>query len=587
MSIVPGVIACGSRNEISQPCDLYWDDVVLAMHMDGIDGSTTFTDEKGHSATRFGNAVISTTQSKFGGASAYFDGSGDYLTFPYSTDFNAGDSDFTISGWFRLTSLPGANRYIFSTVNTSGTFASMFHIGVTEAGLLTAQCTNSGWATTVALYGPAALNTDTWYYFMFLRSGSTYSLYQDGVLCGTSTPAGITLQNNGLTIGALFAGSDTFPGYIDDLLLTINTARTDFSVPSQSFSETDVCYTPIPDVPAFVITEKEVVTEEPPEFIPDPPAPALTGAGGRMLTILGDYAYCVNKNVQDEVIMFNKTTLEVIERGGHGYFGSTYGINDLCTNGTNKIYATFNQGIMVFQPTGSELNKVLSKEYSETLNECLQLKYASGSLWLRRPTCIERLDPDTLEIEETFANDGLVVDEYTKIDTDGTHLYVNKWLITSSDPYLKKINGATNVIYQYTNWDEAGVLHVVSNDFAYFQTSKIDLTTGVSSAHSLLLTYSKDTNNAFVSKFNNIFTHYLAGDKGKGVIKIIDSTDDTVVSTITNFQELAFGSGYGTYWSQFYKISTGMGLLSEDKLIISNGDIYGNHSSGYSVYELQ
>ena len=84
------------------PVDAYFSDVVLLLHMGGTDGSTTFTDEKGHTVTANGDAQIDTAQSKFGGASALFDGSGDYLSVADSADFEFGSSDFTIDGWVRL-----------------------------------------------------------------------------------------------------------------------------------------------------------------------------------------------------------------------------------------------------------------------------------------------------------------------------------------------------------------------------------------------------------------------------------------------------------------------------------------------------
>ena len=53
----------------------------------------------GKSVTAVGNAQISTTQSKFGGASGYFDGTGDGLTTPDTDDWHFGSGDFTIDFW--------------------------------------------------------------------------------------------------------------------------------------------------------------------------------------------------------------------------------------------------------------------------------------------------------------------------------------------------------------------------------------------------------------------------------------------------------------------------------------------------------
>ena len=65
------------------------------LHFDGTDASTTFTDESGKTWTAHGNAQIDTAQSVFGGASGYFDGSGDYITTPDRADFDFDGQQFT------------------------------------------------------------------------------------------------------------------------------------------------------------------------------------------------------------------------------------------------------------------------------------------------------------------------------------------------------------------------------------------------------------------------------------------------------------------------------------------------------------
>jgi len=58
-----------------------------------------------------GNAQISTTQSKFGGSSMYFDGTGDYLISRNNYGFEFGTSDFTVEMWIRTTY--GAGYIVF------------------------------------------------------------------------------------------------------------------------------------------------------------------------------------------------------------------------------------------------------------------------------------------------------------------------------------------------------------------------------------------------------------------------------------------------------------------------------------------
>lgn len=72
------------------------DAFITYLPLNGVNGATTFPEWGGKAVTAVGDAKISTAQSKFGGASAYFDGAGDYLSMPASPDLAFGSRDFTI-----------------------------------------------------------------------------------------------------------------------------------------------------------------------------------------------------------------------------------------------------------------------------------------------------------------------------------------------------------------------------------------------------------------------------------------------------------------------------------------------------------
>ena len=61
--------------------EVHFPKVKLLLPFDGSNGATSTTDSSntGNTITFNGNAQISTTQSKFGSSSAYFDGTGDYI----------------------------------------------------------------------------------------------------------------------------------------------------------------------------------------------------------------------------------------------------------------------------------------------------------------------------------------------------------------------------------------------------------------------------------------------------------------------------------------------------------------------------
>ena len=74
--------------------------------MDGVDGGVTFTDRNlGGSAHTWtpstATVVTDDAQFKFGPTSAFFDGTGDWLSTGDHADFNLGTSDWSIDCWVR------------------------------------------------------------------------------------------------------------------------------------------------------------------------------------------------------------------------------------------------------------------------------------------------------------------------------------------------------------------------------------------------------------------------------------------------------------------------------------------------------
>ena len=95
---VPGKVTLKKESVAADP---YYNNVSLLLHGDGANGSTTIVDSSPtpKTVTAFGDAQISTAQSKFGGSSLAFDGSGDYVGIADSADFTFGSGNFTIEFW--------------------------------------------------------------------------------------------------------------------------------------------------------------------------------------------------------------------------------------------------------------------------------------------------------------------------------------------------------------------------------------------------------------------------------------------------------------------------------------------------------
>jgi hypothetical protein len=170
-----------------------------------------------------GNAQISTAQSKFGGGSMYFDGSGDAVTAPPNVNLAMGTGDFTIEMW-----VYGAN----SGGIVGGAYPRIFQLGAAQT-VNTIECYNAAGTMYVEMLGTgfsftaSTLLNSTWNHFAVTRAGTSLRAFVNG------TQVGSTTSSNNLTspitntsfIGASTASSGNFSGYIDDLRITKGYAR--------------------------------------------------------------------------------------------------------------------------------------------------------------------------------------------------------------------------------------------------------------------------------------------------------------------------------------------------------------------------
>lgn len=199
--------------------DPYFDRVVLLSHFDGANNSVAFTDVKGKTITPFGNAVISTAQSKFGGSSVYFDGSGDYLSIPLSADLQFGSGDLTWEAWVRpLAVTPNTYMTIFGNAlgraaGNAGLFLSVYNSQFVFRHWL------NGNSNAVS---SQTIQANTWYYVAVTKTGTALNVYVDGIK-GSTGSTSLTNQDNNFTIGTTLQNdgfATDYSGYIDELRLT-------------------------------------------------------------------------------------------------------------------------------------------------------------------------------------------------------------------------------------------------------------------------------------------------------------------------------------------------------------------------------
>lgn len=201
--------------------DPYASNVSLHLKMDGANGSTTFVDDSvnRYTITSYGTATISTSQSKYNGSSAYFDGSGARLGLSTTAiDFGAGD--FTAECWI----------YISANPVTAGQIMGKHVYGVSASWLFqinASRVLSFLWNNGVnVLSTGTVLNLSQWYHVAVCRIGSTIKIFINGTEAASTTISYTFTSSTEFTIAS--SSNDNanarINAYIDNVRLT-NAAR--------------------------------------------------------------------------------------------------------------------------------------------------------------------------------------------------------------------------------------------------------------------------------------------------------------------------------------------------------------------------
>ena len=225
--------------------DADFDKVSLLLHFDGADASTTFVDSSGTPKTvaAFGSAALSTSRSKFGGASLALGSAGSYVRLTGAGDF-AG-ADFTIEAWVYPTTTSGLSaiigysngseensNYAFQLIRKGGVYQFDAFVGGTQYG---------------GSLGDGTVVTHTWQKIKFCRVGSYLYALVDEVLKKTTYIGSGAL--NSLSGAYLYIGevSGYYPwqGNIDELRLTHGLGRDSSggALETAAFPDTVTLYT--------------------------------------------------------------------------------------------------------------------------------------------------------------------------------------------------------------------------------------------------------------------------------------------------------------------------------------------------------
>jgi len=186
--------------------DPNWADRALLLPFD-----TDLTDfsDNAFTVAASGGAAVSSADSKYGPASLSLTAEGDYLTLPNNAEFSF-PGDFTIECWLKVASIAGGQyRPIFNLNDNNAAGGFLFF---TSNGFL--RFVESG--TTVA--ESFDISADTWHHVAAVRSGTTLTLYVDGVNVASGTTSTSFVSGSQNYIGAEYFDAVTYSSGVDTFI---------------------------------------------------------------------------------------------------------------------------------------------------------------------------------------------------------------------------------------------------------------------------------------------------------------------------------------------------------------------------------
>ena len=205
--------------------DPYKNNVSASLNFQGTPGSTYITDVNGKPYNNHG-VVLSSANSKFGGTSAYFNGSS-YMETPSSPELVFDDLNWTIDFWFSPNSV--TNQYQEIVTKGAGLQIYMQYDKIMLA--LSANNTTSYFVLTP--FG--TLQAGSWFHIAVQKNSRVYT----GFLNGVGTSLGVSSLNcdtgtSSFVVGSYLAGYYPILGYMSNLRVTKGAARYpgDFTPPT-------------------------------------------------------------------------------------------------------------------------------------------------------------------------------------------------------------------------------------------------------------------------------------------------------------------------------------------------------------------
>lgn len=214
-----------------QDSDPFFSSVRVLLHLDGTNGSTTFTDEIGNAWTAMGNAQITTTTPQFGTGALLLDGTGDSINSGPVAAYDIISSDFTVEFWLRPTAVVGL-RFCFDFF-TGATSGLRFYLNADGFSM------DRG-STPIIAVASGVFTAGVYHHVAMTRSGNNWRVFVNGTQSGSTVVLVSALSSaQDLRIGNDRGNNFSMNGRIDDFRFTLGVARytANFTPPTAAFPD--------------------------------------------------------------------------------------------------------------------------------------------------------------------------------------------------------------------------------------------------------------------------------------------------------------------------------------------------------------
>ena len=241
MGTVAKKIMMGS-GAVGDPVDDQFNRVSFLSHFEGSNNGVNNAFDDGSASNHTITAAGNVTQGSFGPFArpdgewgVDFDGDGDYLSVPYSTDFNFGTGSFTIEAFVFPKDLSGSQGIYATNGGEGGNPKFIIYLdGATPKAHI------NGFGSSLFLNATATISANEWNHLAFVRNGSTWYWFVNGTQAGTgSNSTNITFSNVATVVGyGGESGNTPINSFISNIRVVNGTAlyTSNFTAPTSALT---------------------------------------------------------------------------------------------------------------------------------------------------------------------------------------------------------------------------------------------------------------------------------------------------------------------------------------------------------------